>query len=83
MYGEGGGDGDSVLNANLEFGNVILTTDIFKRIESIGHSSFNSLRSRVCGTSFHFRAVSSADTQRPIGTNRPTSQKSRISAPGH
>lgn len=45
MHGEG--DRDSVLNANLEFGNVILTTDIFKRIESVGHSSFSSLRSHV------------------------------------
>lgn len=45
MLGEGGREEFSVLNANLGFGNVILTTDVFKRVERIGNSSFNSLRS--------------------------------------
>lgn len=47
MNGEGGRGVFSVLKANLEFGNVILTTDIFKGIERIGNSRFNSLSSHV------------------------------------
>lgn len=47
MNGEGGRGVFSVLKTNLEFGNVILTTDVFKGIERIGNSRFNSLSSHV------------------------------------
>lgn len=76
---QGGRKGFSVLNANLGFYNVIQNPDIFKRVEGNAGSSFSSLRSHVCKTSFLF---STAGIQRLVGINHPKSHKSGISAPG-